>query len=90
MDPRLEETPVQVYKWTGKNTLFQLVDKETSRIAMGDGGQDGAFAFCLEDDFQRGTTGATATFDNPKLTSDNEAGEFEVLNVEIYGFVNEF
>ena len=59
-------------------------------MAVGGGGEDGAFAFCLEEDFQRGTTGKTDTFDNPKLTGENGEGEFEVLNVEIYGFVNEF
>lgn len=79
--------PAEVYKWTGQNSLFQLLENETGKLAMGGGGADGAFAFCLEDDFQRGTTGSTATFDNPPLT---ESGAFEVMNVEIYGFVNEF
>ena len=79
---------VSIYKWTGKNTLFQLCNVEESKLAIGGGGFDGEFAFCLEEDFARGTSGPTETFDNPCLCA--SGSNFDVLNVELYGFVPEY
>ncbi|GMH88441.1 hypothetical protein TrVE_jg6951 [Triparma verrucosa] len=77
---------LKMYKWTGCNNFFQLCDQDTSRIAIGGGGEGGEFAICVEDDFNRGTSGPTETYGN-EMPLGGE-GWFEVLNFEVYGFVS--
>ena len=76
---------LQVYKWTGANSFHQLCDSKASRIAMGGGGPVGQFGICIEDDFQRGTSGPNETYGN-KEPLVNGGGYFDVINLEVYGF----
>lgn len=85
------ETPgadsVEVFKWTGANLLCQYFDQEEGRLAMGGGGEAGMFGLCLEDDFSRGSTGPTATFGNNEGLLGRGRWDFDILGVELYGFV---
>lgn len=76
------ESHVNIYKWKGCNSFFQLCDLSKDRIALG-GGSD-SFGLCVEDSFRYGSTGYCSTFGNDPLCSDEE---FDVLDVEVYGFV---
>ncbi|GMI25614.1 hypothetical protein TrCOL_g9441 [Triparma columacea] len=76
---------VTVHRWTGDNTLFQLLDHSLSRIALGGGGEEGNFGLCIDDDFARGTTGPCETYGNREGLC--EGGVFEIIGVEVYGFV---
>ena len=92
-----EET-LNLYKWTGQNRYVQLCDSNYKRIAMGGGGDASSFGLCVEDDFRRGSTGPCSTFDNDTLCSngsnnndsennDAQGASFEVLDLEVWGFV---
>jgi len=82
-----ENYGVLVYKWTGKNRYIQVCDLQHKMIALGGGGRDGEFGMCVEDDFRVGSTGPCDTFDNAPLC---KQGQFEIMNVECYGFVTGF
>eukprot|EP00529_Nitzschia_sp_RCC80_P024998 CAMPEP_0113464156 /NCGR_PEP_ID=MMETSP0014_2-20120614/13049_1 /TAXON_ID=2857 /ORGANISM="Nitzschia sp." /LENGTH=541 /DNA_ID=CAMNT_0000356215 /DNA_START=283 /DNA_END=1908 /DNA_ORIENTATION=+ /assembly_acc=CAM_ASM_000159 len=75
---------IQVYKWTGKNRYIQLCDLSHKMIAFGGGGDDGAFGLCVQDDFQRGSTGPCDTFDNEPLCPDDN---FDIVDVEFWEFM---
>jgi hypothetical protein len=75
---------IQPYKWTGANRYVQLCDTSHKRIAFGGGGEDGAFGLCLQEDFQVGSTGHCATFDNEPLCED---GNFYIVDLEVFGFL---
>jgi hypothetical protein len=75
---------VVVYPWTGANRYIQLVDLSRKMLAFGGGGCDGAFGLCIEQDFQLGSTGPCATFDNEPLCDQEN---FSIVDMEIYGFL---
>jgi hypothetical protein len=75
---------IDVYRWTGKNRYIQVCDVSTKLLAFGGGGDKGAFGLCLQEDFQRGTTGHCDTFDNEPLC---EEGNFDVVDVEFWEFL---
>lgn len=87
-DPRDDYNPrttvVRSFKWTGANHYVQLCDPNHKMIAFGGGGDDGAFGLCIEQDFQIGSTGPCATFDNESLC---EQGCFDVVDMEVWGFL---
>lgn len=83
-EPKQED--VIVYKWTGANRFCQICDHDKKMLAMGGGGEDGAFGLCVVDDFNRGSTGKCATFANESLLRDG-GEDFDILDVEIWGFV---
>lgn len=78
---------VKIYKWTGKNRYIQLCDPDHRLIALGGGGKDCAFGLCVEDDFRVGSTGPCETFGNESLCGQEQ---FDILNVECWGFMAEF
>jgi hypothetical protein len=73
---------VKYYKWTGANHYVQLCDVNNKMLALGGGG--GAFGLCLQEDFQLGSTGSCATFDNEPLCDEEN---FKVRDVEVFGFL---
>ena len=75
---------IQVYKWTGKNRYIQLCDMSHKMIAFGGGGDDGAFGLCVQEDFQRGSTGPCDTFDNQPLCPEDN---FDIVDVEFWEFM---
>jgi TLD len=75
---------VRVYKWTGSNRYIQFIDHKHSMLAFGGGGDEGAFGLCIENDFQRGSTGTCSTFENEPLCDDENFG---IVDVECYGFL---
>ena len=74
---------VVVYKWTGANRYIQLCDPQAKLLALGGGGDDGEFGLCVENDFQRGSTGSCETFGNEPLCSQDR---FDIVDLECYGF----
>mmetsp|Transcript_6423 Transcript_6423/g.12104 ORF Transcript_6423/g.12104 Transcript_6423/m.12104 type:complete len:443 (+) Transcript_6423:695-2023(+) len=78
---------ITLYQWTGKNRFIQVCDVQHKLIALGGGGEEGEFGLCIEDDFRMGSTGPCETFNNPQLCSENQ---FEILNIECWGFVSGF
>mmetsp|Transcript_7747 Transcript_7747/g.8857 ORF Transcript_7747/g.8857 Transcript_7747/m.8857 type:complete len:363 (+) Transcript_7747:77-1165(+) len=75
----------RVYNWTGVNRYIQFVDYKSKMLAFGGGGNVGAFGLCVADDFQKGSSGACATFGNEPLCSRGES--FDIVDVECYGFL---
>ena len=71
-------TNVEVYGWTGTNSYFALCSDRS--VAMGGGG---SFGFLVEEDFSRGTSGVSETYNNPPLSLEPD---FEVVNFECWGF----
>jgi hypothetical protein len=80
----LPDGSIKVFKWTGANRYIQLCDITNKRMAFGGGGKDGAFGLCVEEDFQKGSTGPCATFKNEPLC-DQES--FDILGLEFWGFL---
>jgi TLD len=85
--PDDEEAPSKIvcYRWTGANRYIQLCDVRHKMLAFGGGGSNGAFGLCLEQDFQYGSSGTCATFDNDPLAGAQE--QFQIVDLEIYGFL---
>ena len=75
---------IHVYKWTGANRYIQLCDTQHKMLAFGGGGDDGAFGLSVAQDFQHGSSGPCATFDNAPLASN---GNFSIVDLEIYCFL---
>ena len=75
---------IKVFKWTGANRYIQLCDITNKRIAFGGGGEDGAFGLCVEEDFQKGSSGPCDTFKNDPLC---EQVSFDILSLEFWGFL---
>ena len=73
---------VDIYKWRGTNSYFQMCDVSIDRLAFGGG--SGSFGLCIENSFTKGSTGYCDTFGNPPLCNDHH---FEIMNVEVYAFV---
>jgi hypothetical protein len=81
------EDNVVIYPWQGVNEYSILCSsKDGGRLAMGGGGANASFGFCVQDHFTKGSSGPCATFGNMKPLS--ELAHFEVVNFEVYGFVN--
>jgi hypothetical protein len=75
---------INVFRWTGKNRYIQLCDNANKMMAFGGGGDGGAFGLCVQDDFQRGSTGPCDTFDNEPLCPE---GSFDIVDVEFWEFM---
>lgn len=75
---------IRVYKWTGANRYIQLCDAQRKMLAFGGGGDDGAFGLSVAQDFQHGSSGSCATFDNQPLASSES---FIICDLEIYCFL---
>lgn len=96
--PNHENTAVgiDVFKWTGMNTLFQYGSDE--KIAMGGGGKAGGFGFVLDKDFYACESTACDTYGNPGSLDERSesseggkgagtgAGGSTVANVELWTF----
>jgi hypothetical protein len=82
-----EKDQIVAFKWTGANRYVQLCDPNKKLIAMGGGGITGSFGLCLEDDFSVGSSGSCETFGNEPLASQDH---FDVLDLEVWGFMNVF
>lgn len=80
----IRKTIIKYYKWTGANRYVQLCDPTHKMIAFGGGGDDGAFGLCVEQDFQLGSTGSCATFNNEPLCDESY---FEIVDMEVWGFL---
>lgn len=80
-----ESSPLNVYRWTGKNRYIQVCDVSNKMLAFGGGGDKGAFGLCLQEDFTRGTTGHCDTFDNDPLCSGDER-TFDICDLEFWEF----
>ncbi|KAK1939404.1 TLD domain-containing protein 2 [Phytophthora citrophthora] len=72
-------TNFKCYPWSFLNTMVMFSNDEG--IAMGGGGD---FAWYLNSDLSRGTSGCSETFKNECLASE---AEFDIYNVEVWGFV---
>jgi hypothetical protein len=78
---------VEIFPWQGVNEYSILCSaNDGGRLAMGGGGANGSFGFCVQDHFTKGSSGPCATFGNTKPLS--SLAQFEVVNFEVYGFVN--
>jgi hypothetical protein len=82
-----ESHDVVIHPWQGVNEYSILCSTNNGgRLAMGGGGADASFGFCVQDHFTKGSSGPCATFGNKEPLSRSE--HFEVVNFEVYGFVN--
>lgn len=79
-----------IHPWQGVNEYSILCStRDGGRLAMGGGsvnGKDASFGFCIEDHFQKGSSGACATFGNKGPLSSTE--HFDIVDFEVYGFVH--
>jgi len=84
------EKIVEVYGKSYTATKKIVFDATRCMIAFGGGddsdGIDEGFGLCLDDNFARGTTARCSAFQNEPLVS-NQDGIFDVLDIEIWGFV---
>ena len=80
----VEGEKVKIYPWTGANRLVQHIDAAKGRIIMG-AGDLGGIGFCVDENFSRGSTARSETFENEPLCPDPL---FEVEGFEVYGFVH--
>lgn len=81
---RVVNEGAKIYGWTGANRYIQFIDFKHTMLALGGGGDVGAFGLCVANDFQKGSSGNCATFENEPLCTE---GNFDILDVECYGFV---
>jgi hypothetical protein len=65
------------FRWTWQNELFLLCTPD--RLAMGGGGE---FAFYLDGDLSKGSSGPSQTYGNTCLS---ESNIFDVMSVEVWG-----
>jgi len=79
-----QSTNIKVFKWAGVNRYIQLCDVHSRMLAFGGGGAGGTFGLCIENDFQRGSTGACDTFGNEPLCSQEN---FEILDFEAWALM---
>jgi hypothetical protein len=75
---------IKAYHWSGVNRYLQLCDPHHKMLAFGGGGNDGAFGLCVEENFQMGSTGHCATFENEPLCDQEN---FEIVDMEVYSFL---
>mmetsp|Transcript_25544 Transcript_25544/g.24841 ORF Transcript_25544/g.24841 Transcript_25544/m.24841 type:complete len:109 (-) Transcript_25544:19-345(-) len=69
-----------VFNWTGANDQMQWGNEKA--IGLG-GGTFGRFGIYLCEDFLKGSSSKTSTFDNEVLASDND---FVCGNLEVWGY----
>ncbi len=81
--PPKPDRKLTFYKWVGANDYCQLCDVQAGRLALGGGGN---FGLVVDNNFQKGTTGSCATFNNPSLVP-GIGGSFDVVEFEVYGIV---
>lgn len=81
---KVQNGKIRYFKWTGANRYIQLCDVAHKMLAFGGGGDDGAFGLSVGQDFQVGSTGSCATFDNEPLCDQEN---FEIVDMEIFGFL---
>ena len=67
------------YQWSMANSMFMFSNEES--LAMGGGG---GFGLYVNSDMSTGCSKSCSTFNNAPLASDEE---FDVVSVEIWGFV---
>jgi hypothetical protein len=72
----------KAYKWTSKNNLCMMLNE--TAIAMGGGG---SFAFYLDRDLYRGSSGPCETFGCPNLAGGD--GKFFCVDLEVWYFTSE-
>jgi hypothetical protein len=77
---RLKPGPSAIWRWSRKNSEFQLARREM--LALGGGG--GKFGLCLDASLDRGWSGPCDTFDNAPLAGREM---FRAVRVEVWGFV---
>jgi len=82
IDSSCPEHNVTCHKWSGANKYVQMCCVLDRKIAMGGGGDEGSFGFCLEDYFSRGSAGSCETFNNPPLSGERC---FDIVDFEVYG-----
>jgi len=82
IDSSYPEHNITCHKWSGANNYVQRCDVVDGKIAMGGGGDESSFAFCLQDYFTRGSTGSCNTFYNPPLVKEEY---FDIVDFEVYG-----
>ena len=88
-----ERPVVDVYGKAASSSKQVMFSSSRRIVAFGggsgdgsDGGTDEGFGLCLEDGFARGTTSRCSAFGSEPLVP-NRDGVFEVLDVEVWGFV---
>ena len=88
-----KDTAMEVYGKNCTTSSKRMVFDATRRIiAFGGGDDDGVcgsddgFGLCLNDGFARGTTARCVAYRSEALVSD-QGGVFDVLDVEVWGFV---
>ncbi|KAL9180476.1 hypothetical protein ACHAXT_010929 [Thalassiosira profunda] len=79
------EEDIEVYNWTGKNYLCQLLAHDKLAVGGGsvDKGSDG-FGFVINEQLERGSSCPCETYGNPCLVPGTEGGQFEVANIEVW------
>jgi len=81
------EGHVTIHPWQGVNEYSILCSTlDGGRLAMGGGGEDASFGFCVQDHFTKGSSGACATFGNKGPLSSTE--HFDIVDFEVYSFVH--
>jgi hypothetical protein len=93
-----QERKIQIFPNSILNYSVQICTNEIIGVGDAQIGEDiypknveeeqaSSFAFLLHSDLRRGTTGSSATFCSPRLTSTSEKdGTFDVLNLEVWAF----
>eukprot|EP00588_Corethron_pennatum_P035760 CAMPEP_0194348742 /NCGR_PEP_ID=MMETSP0171-20130528/106694_1 /TAXON_ID=218684 /ORGANISM="Corethron pennatum, Strain L29A3" /LENGTH=912 /DNA_ID=CAMNT_0039116105 /DNA_START=156 /DNA_END=2894 /DNA_ORIENTATION=- len=79
------EGDIEVFPWTGKNDLCQLLTYD--KIACGGGtvGLGDGFGIAVQDDLMRGSSSPCITYGNPCLCPEpSQDGAFEVANIEMW------
>ena len=83
----LPDDSLTIHPWQGVNEYSILCSaREGGVLAMGGGGRDASFGFCVQDHFTKGSSGPCATFGNKEPLSSNP--HFDVVDFEVYGFVH--
>eukprot|EP00545_Synedropsis_sp_CCMP1620_P005327 CAMPEP_0119009228 /NCGR_PEP_ID=MMETSP1176-20130426/4224_1 /TAXON_ID=265551 /ORGANISM="Synedropsis recta cf, Strain CCMP1620" /LENGTH=445 /DNA_ID=CAMNT_0006961697 /DNA_START=112 /DNA_END=1449 /DNA_ORIENTATION=- len=80
-----DDSPIQVFKWTGANMYNQLCRKQDGGV-VGMGGGGGSFGLVLQQEFTKGSSGACETYGNASSLTMHSDGCFDILNFEVYGF----
>jgi hypothetical protein len=71
------------YPWSGKNDYFML--SEIDFLAFGGG--NGKFSLYVDGNLDGGSSSFTQTFENPPLCGDGVKTEFNIISLEMWGFI---
>lgn len=74
---------IRVFRWSGGNRYFQSVNTRGSFTSVGMGA-GGSFAWALDAELLRGTSGPCATFNSPQLSS---SAQFKCVELEVWQLV---